>query len=116
MIDSPARASAKSGDYLRQAANFVLAPAIWAVSSIGFFVDDARTASEFSDLSDNLLVPMGPAFSIWFPIFVGCIAYGLVQALPHNRTASVFQATGWWTALGFLFICAWSLITAYAPA
>ncbi|MGJ8560832.1 MAG: hypothetical protein ACSHX3_11395 [Litorimonas sp.] len=102
-------------DYLRQSANLVLAPAMWILSSIGFLMDGARTASDFSDMSDNLLVPSGPAFSIWFPIFVLCIAYGVLQGLPHNRTRDVFRATGWWSAAGFAFICGWALITAFAP-
>jgi len=62
-----------------------------------------------------LLVPFGAAFSIWLPIFVGCIAYGIIQALKTNRTRDVFRATGWWTASGFFLICVWSLIAAYAP-
>lgn len=78
-------------------------------------MDGARTASEFSDMSDNLLVPSGPAFSIWFPIFVLLIAYGVLQALPRNRTRFVFRDTGWWSAAGFSCICGWALITAFAP-
>jgi len=78
-------------------------------------MDGARTASEFSDMSDNLLVPSGPAFSIWFPIFVLCIAYGVLQALPRNRARSVFRDTGWWSAAGFACICGWALITAFVP-
>ncbi|MGB6230566.1 MAG: hypothetical protein WBF53_10615 [Litorimonas sp.] len=108
--------SATPSDILRQSANLVLAPGMWILSSIGFVSDSARTAGEFSDMSDNLLVPLGPAFSIWLPIFVLCIAYGVLQALPRNRTRDVFRATGWWSALGFALICGWALITAYAPA
>lgn len=104
-----------ASDYIRQSANLVLAPAMWILSSIGFFSDNARTASEFSDMSDNLLVPLGPAFSIWLPIFVGCIAYGIIQALLVNRTRDVYRAVGGWTALGFACVCGWALITAYAP-
>lgn len=104
-----------TADYVRQSLNLVLAPAMWILSSIGFFTESARTAGEFSDMSDNLLVPLGPAFSIWFPIFVGCIGYGIIQALPKNRTRDVFRTVGWWTAAGFAFICGWALITAYAP-
>ncbi len=102
-------------DYLRQSTNLITAPAMWGLSSIGFVSEGARTASEFSDLSDNLLVPLGPAFSIWFPIFVGCIAYAVLQALPRNRTRDIFRAVGWWTAAGFACVCGWALITAYAP-
>ncbi|MEM9600459.1 MAG: hypothetical protein AAF926_05520 [Pseudomonadota bacterium] len=107
--------AATPADYLRQSLNLVLAPAMWVLSSIGFFMPNARTAGEFSNLSDNLLVPLGPAFSIWFPIFVGCIGYGIIQALPANRTRAVFRQVGWWTAAGFAFICGWALITAYVP-
>lgn len=107
--------TAKPADYIRQSLNLILAPAMWILSSIGFISEAARTASEFSDMSDNLLVPLGPAFSIWFPIFVGCIAYGLIQALPRNRTQSLFRETGWWTAFGFACVCGWALITAYMP-
>lgn len=67
-------------------------------------------------MSDNLLVPLGSAFSIWFPIFVGCMAYGVYQALPKNRTRPIFRQSGLWTAAGFAFICGWALITAYAPS
>jgi hypothetical protein len=107
---------ATPSDYLRQSANLVLAPAMWVLSSIGFIMDGVRTASDFSDMSDNLLVPAGPAFSIWFPIFVLCIAYGILQALPRNRTRDVFRATGWWSAAGFAFVCGWALIAAFAPS
>lgn len=107
---------ASPSDYARQSANFVLAPAMWILSSLGFVMDGVRTASDFSDMSDNLLVPSGPAFSIWFPIFILCLAYGVLQALPRNRTRSIFRETGWWSAAGFAFICGWALITAFAPA
>lgn len=105
----------KAVNFARQTANLILAPAMWVTSSLGFFTTSARTAAEFSDLSDNLLVPFSAAFSIWFPIFVGCIAYGIVQALPQNRNMEVFRQSGWWTAGGFALICGWALITAYVP-
>lgn len=116
MTQTSPRTVSKPSDYIRQSANLILAPAMWILASLGFFTETARTAGEFSDLSDNLLVPLGPAFSIWFPIFVGCIAYGVVQALPRNRTREIFRQTGWPIAAGFFLICGWALITAYAPA
>jgi len=108
-------ATASPFDYLRQSANLILAPGMWLLSSIGFMMDGVRTASDFSDMSANWLVPSGPAFSIWFPIFLLCIAYGVLQALPRNRTRDVFRATGGWSAAGFACICGWALITAFAP-
>ncbi|MEM7728474.1 MAG: hypothetical protein AAF311_04285 [Pseudomonadota bacterium] len=115
MTDTHVKSRATASDYLRQSANLVLAPLMWLLSSIWLLDGTARSASDFSDMNENWLVPLGPAFSIWFPIFVGCIAYGILQALPRNRTRNVFRDVGWWTALGFAGICGWALITAYAP-
>ncbi len=102
-------------DFMRQWANLILAPLMWLLSSIGFIDSQARTPSGLSEINESLLVPFGAAFSIWLPIFVGCIAYGILQVLKTNRTREVFRATGWWTASGFLLICVWSLIAAYSP-
>lgn len=113
MTDHSTLGRATAADYLRQSLNLVLAPSMWVLSSLWLITESARSASDFSDMSENLLVPAGPAFSIWFPIFVLCIAYGIVQALPKNRTRAVFRDTGWWTALGFVGVCGWGLITAY---
>lgn len=105
----------RTRDILRQTANLVLAPLMWVTSSLGFFIPRARSAGEFSDLSTNLLVPYPAAFSIWFPIFVGCIGYAVVQALPRYRALAMFRQVGGWTAAGFACICGWALITAFAP-
>ena len=116
MIKTRQTASAAWPDYIRRPLNLILPPAMWILSSLGFWIENARTAGEFSDLSQNLLVPLGPAFSIWFPIFVGCIIYGVVQALPKNRTRDVFRRSGWSIAAGFFLICGWAMITAFAPS
>lgn len=102
-------------DLLRQAANLLAAPLIWVCSSLGFFVDGARNPSAFSDLTENLLVPQPFAFSIWFPIFIGIMVYGVLQALRANRTRRVFRETGWWIAAGLWGIVGWGLITAFMP-
>ena len=108
---SPATAS----DTLRQIVNLIGAPMIWLSSSLGIFLPNVRSPQDFSDLSENLLVPFGAAFSIWFPIFIGITIYGIVQMLPRNKTRTIFRATGWWIAAGFWLCTAWGLITAYAP-
>lgn len=107
--------TAQFSDYARQWSNFALPPLMWVLSSIGFIDANARTPSGLSEINESLLVPFGAAFSIWLPIFVGCIAYGIIQALKTNRTRDVFRVTGWWTASGFFLICVWSLVAAYAP-
>ncbi len=102
-------------DLWRQLAILLAAPLIWLASSLWLFLDFARNQSEFSDLSLNLLVPQTFAFAIWFPIFLGIIAYGCLQALRVNRSRDVFRQSGWWIAAGLWGIIAWGLTTAFAP-
>jgi hypothetical protein len=102
-------------DRIRQTANLILAPMMWILSTLPQVTDWGRTASEFSDQNDSLLVPFGLAFSIWFPIFVLCIAYAVIQALPSKSDNAVFRAAGPWTAFGFLGVSLWALISAHAP-
>ena len=96
-------------------ANLLLAPLMWITSSLGFFVPSATDAGEFSDRTVNWLVPSGTAFSIWFPIFVGVIGYGIYQWKRDNRAREVYRAVRGWTALGFALICGWALIVAFVP-
>ena len=110
MTDTPT-----ASDGLRAWSNLLLAPLMWLTSSLGFLVPGATDAGTFSDRTVNLLVPPGPAFSIWFVIFVGVIGYGIYQWKADNRTREVYRAVGWWTALGFALICGWALIVAFAP-
>jgi len=103
-------------DRLRQFSNLVTAPLMWVLSTLSFFDPNARSPEGLSKINESQLVPLGVAFSIWFPIFVGCIAYGILQASGANRTRNIFRQIGPWTAAGFSLICIWSLISAYAPA
>lgn len=105
----------KAADYARQFLNLVLAPAMWISSSLPQFTDLGRTISEQSESNNTLLVPFGPAFVIWFPIFVGCIAYGIIQALPSNRERGVFRDIGWLTAGSFALITLWGYMAAFPP-
>lgn len=100
---------------IRQILNVVLAPSMWICATLPQMTGLGRTNLEQSLASDTLLVPYGLAFAIWFPIFVGCIIYGIVQAMPQNRTQPIFKAIGWWTAAGFALVCLWALCSAYPP-
>lgn len=102
-------------DISRQLANLLAAPLIWICSSLGFFIQSARNPSDFSDLSENLLVPQTFAFSIWFPIFLGIFAYAIFQAIPANRSRAIFRETGWWVAAGLWGIVTWGIVTAFVP-
>lgn len=112
---NPAQDKASASDYARQIFVLITAPLMWVLSSLSFFDSNARSPEGLSDINQSLLVPLGFAFSIWFPIFVGCISYGVLQALGTNRTRAIFRTSGWWAGSGFTLICVWSLISAYAP-
>lgn len=102
-------------DTTRQALNLIAAPLMWILSTLPQIFDVGRTAKEFSDINDSLLVPFGVAFAIWFPIFVGCLGYAYIQAKPANKTREVFRSVGGWTALGFTAVCGWALVSTFAP-
>ena len=102
-------------DITRQSLNLVLGSIMWLCSSLNLVFDGARSPADMSDTNDSLLVPFGAAFSIWLPIFVLCFIYGVLQALPRNRTEPVYRRLGWWTAAGFAGVCLWGIINAFAP-
>ena len=102
-------------DIMRQISNLLLAPAMWISSSIPMVFDIGRSISEQSDANNTLLVPAGIAFSIWFPIFVGCIAYGVIQILPKNRERAIFRDIGRLTAGSFALITLWGYMAAFPP-
>ena len=106
----------KTKDKARQWVNLVTAPSMWILSTLPQVTGWGRSAKEFSDLNDSLLVPYGIAFSIWLPIFLGCMGYAVLQAMKTNRSRDIFRKTGWWTAGGFTSICLWALISGWAPA
>ncbi|WP_017930069.1 hypothetical protein [Robiginitomaculum antarcticum] len=95
--------------FVRRILNLILAPAMWICSSLSF-IGIGRTIQEQSDYTDTLLVPSGIAFSIWFPIFVGCISYGIIQMLPKYRDKEIYRDTGWLTVGGFGFVALWGLV------
>ena len=102
-----------SNDLARQWLNIIAAPSMWILSTLPQIMDWGRSAKEFSDANNSLLVPYGIAFSIWLPIFVGCIGYAILQGLKTNRTREVFRKTGWWTGAGFACVCGWALFSGW---
>lgn len=102
-------------DLLRQGFILIASPLIWVFSSLGFFIETARSPSAFSDLTLNFLVPQTTAFSIWLPIFIGILAYGIIQARPNNRARKLYQQSGWWMVAGLWGIAVWGLVTAFTP-
>lgn len=105
----------KTADRVRQTLNLILPPAMWISSSLPQFTDLGRTIQEQSESNNTLLVPFGPAFAIWFPIFIGCITYGIIQARPSQRENGVFRRIGWLTAASFALITLWGYMAAFPP-
>lgn len=99
----------------RRLLNLILPPLMWICSSIDLLVSAARSPSDMSDANPSLLVPSGIAFSIWLPIFLFCISYGVIQALPAQKGNLVFRKIGWWTIAGFSGVCLWGLVNAFWP-
>ncbi len=100
-------------DVFRQWLNLIAAPLMWILSTLPQITSWGRTAKDFSDINNSLLVPYGIAFSIWLPIFVGCIGYAILQAMKTNRSRDIFRKSGWWTAGGFISVCLWALISGW---
>ena len=48
-----------------------------------------------SDSVRTLITPAGWAFSIWGPLFAGCLAYALFQILPAQTRNSLLARIGW---------------------
>lgn len=59
--------------------------------------------------------PAGYAFAIWGPIYLGCLAYAVVQALPSRAADPLFRRIGWLTAAGFALTGAWLLAARFGP-
>ena len=103
------RENTSPADILRQSLNIVLVVTMIFASRLDMFTDAARTIGEQSAANSTPLVPWTFAFAIWGPIFLGLIAYCIVQGLPSNRAKPIFRATGWWTALAFGAITLWGV-------
>lgn len=57
------------------------------------------------------LAPAGPAFSIWWVIYLGLFAYTVLQWFPDRATATRMRRTGWLAAVSMVLNAAWLLVT-----
>lgn len=100
---------ATGADRMRQLLNV-----IGALAQVGasWWVQAAGTDEFAQPLrgGDPPTTPAGYAFSIWAPIFAGCIAYAIRQARPRQAARPLFRAIGWGTAVAFLATAAWALV------
>lgn len=104
-----------STDAARIALNLVFAFGQVAASFL-LFPDGFRTASGPVPVAGPTpLVPAGYAFIIWAPIYLGCIAYAVFQALPQNWTSPLFREIGWLTAMTFAACVLWLIAARNGP-
>lgn len=102
-----------SADRARQYANLAAAVGQVALSA---YVIRARTDS-FSNPApggDPPIIPARYAFAIWLPIYAGCVAYAVYQALPRQASRPLLRRVGWSTAIAFAVTSAW-LLAAQRP-
>ena len=78
-------------------------PSLGIGEAIGDRSDEARTA----------ITPAGWAFSIWGPLFAGCLLYALYQLAPAQRDNPLLARIGWASAGAFLGNAAWALYTQF---
>ena len=71
-----------------------------------------HTISSRSYATQTLVTPAGYAFIIWGVIFLGCIAFSILHALPKNHTDRVFQQLGWLAVAAFWGNAIWEV---YVP-
>ncbi len=71
------------------------------------------TTGEISNRFQVYFVPAGYVFSIWGVIYLGLLAYTIVQALPAQRANPRLRAIGWWTVLANLANTAWIFLWHY---
>lgn len=100
---------------IRRLLNLTLPWLMWMCSSLNLLTTQARSPSVMSNENPSLMVPSGIAFSIWLPIFIFCIIYGIMQFLPKYKNDPVFKQIGWWTIAGFTGVCLWGLVNAFWP-
>lgn len=83
------------------------APSLQAVMGFGL------SASEFAGQGDSTLRAAGYAFSIWSVIYLGFLAYAVVQALPRNDDSRLIQDVGLPSVIAIAGCGAWILASAF---
>jgi translocator protein len=98
MTSAPLTAAlpAAPGDRFRQAAVVVSTLATIAVNGAANALPlNGQGTGEISDRFAVLVIPAGYVFAIWGVIYVGLLAYAIVQALPARAADPRLRSIGW---------------------
>ncbi len=87
-----------------------LAVMLWTNLAGGGRVDGDREPEMYSAFP-TAFSPAPFTFAIWGPIFLGCVALTVYQALPTMRHDARFQTLGWYVAGAYLL----TALTAFTP-
>ena len=104
--------TARSSDYLRIVFTFLGAFAQIIMGGIPNILGWEHTIGSRSNEVQTLIVPASYAFVIWSFIFLGCIIFAIVQALPKYRTDASFRKIGWLVGSAFWLNAIWEF---YVP-
>lgn len=66
-----------------------------------------------SDSVRTLITPAGWAFSIWGPLFLGCLVFAIWQALPAQRNNALLGRIGWPAAVALSAQGFWAIYTQF---
>ena len=102
-----------AADLFRAVAVFVACIAQVVLSFFPERLGFEQTIGDRSDAVRTLLTPPDYAFAIWGPLFLGCLVFAILHALPRNLRTPLFRKTGWYVAATFAANAAWVV---YVPA
>ncbi len=92
-------------------ANLIFAFGQIFASYIAYWVDFGMSLSEISRIFPFPLLPPGWAFSIWGPLFILIILFGVAQFLPTNQHDPLLYKLRYKTAFAFAVTTLWVAIT-----
>lgn len=87
---------------------FCLLSALVGLGVLGSPIDEVAGGALASDAT--LVAPARWAFLLWRPIYLGMIAYTIVQWLPGEQTRQVHREIGWLAGWSMILAGAWVLV------
>ena len=102
----------KSVDILRVLSVIIGAFSQVILGGLPFFLGWEHTIASRSSEAQTLVIPANYAFSIWSFLFLGCLVFAVLHALPKYQSDPLFRKVGWLAAIAFLGNALWEV---YVP-
>jgi hypothetical protein len=104
----PPGEQAAAADRIRQAVVVITTLATIAVNGAANAIPlNGQGTGAISDRFDVFVIPAGYVFSIWGVIYVGLLAFAVVQALPGRAADPRLRSVGWAAVVANLLNAAW---------